>query len=41
VGDLEQQQSHDLFYIRNWSLWMDLYVLGITASTVLLGRGAE
>lgn len=39
-GDLDLQQSHDAYYIRNWSLWMDLYVLARTAGAVLAGRGA-
>lgn len=39
-GGLEQQQSHDAYYIRNWSFWMDIYVLGNTALAVLHGRGA-
>lgn len=40
-GDLDLQQSHDAYYIRNWSLWMDLYVLARTAGAVLAGRGAH
>lgn len=39
-GDFELQQSHDAYYIRNWSLWMDFYVLARTAGAVLAGRGA-
>lgn len=39
-GDLAAQQGQDTYYIRNWSLWMDLYVLARTVSTVLTGRGA-
>jgi len=39
-GGLELQQSHDAYYIRNWSFWLDLYVLGRTFAAVLLGRGA-
>jgi lipopolysaccharide/colanic/teichoic acid biosynthesis glycosyltransferase len=41
ASDLAHQQSHDVYYVRNWSLWMDLYVLGRTAGIVLLGRGTE
>lgn len=39
-GGLEEQQSHDAYYIRNWSLWMDLYVLVRTFAVVLTRRGA-
>ncbi len=40
VADAQTQQSHDIYYIRNWSLWLDLYILGWTIFTVLSGRGA-
>jgi Undecaprenyl-phosphate galactose phosphotransferase WbaP len=39
-GGIELQRSHDAYYIRNWSIWMDLYVLGRTIAAVVLGRGA-
>jgi len=39
-GDLEQQQRLDTSYVRNWSLWLDLHVLGRTVWVVLTGRGA-
>ncbi len=39
-GGIEEQQSYDSYYIRNWSLWMDLYVLGKTFAAVIRGRGA-
>lgn len=39
-GDLAAQQGQDTHYIRNWSLWMDLYVLARTVAAVLTGRGA-
>jgi len=39
-GDLQVQATLDTYYIRNWSLWLDIYILSRTARAVLLGRGA-
>lgn len=39
-GDLQVQEQLDRFYIRNWSLWMDIYVLWRTPWAVLFGKGA-
>ena len=30
----------DEFYVRNWSAWFDLYILGRTIKTVLFREGA-
>jgi Undecaprenyl-phosphate galactose phosphotransferase WbaP len=39
-GDLKVQQSLDTYYIRNWSIWLDLYILARTVRAVLLSKGA-
>jgi Undecaprenyl-phosphate galactose phosphotransferase WbaP len=30
----------DEYYVRNWSVWMDLWILGRTARAVITGKGA-
>ena len=40
AADLEVQASLDSYYIRNWSLWLDLYILARTVRTVLAREGA-
>lgn len=32
--------NHDLHYIRNWSLWLDLKILALTIKAVILGKNA-
>jgi Undecaprenyl-phosphate galactose phosphotransferase WbaP len=39
-ADLELHQALDTFYIRNWSPWLDLYILARTFAAVVLSRGA-
>ncbi len=39
-GDLSVQQTLDSYYIRNWSLWLDIYILFRTVRTVLSLRGS-
>jgi Undecaprenyl-phosphate galactose phosphotransferase WbaP len=39
-GDLEVQEAFDTYYIRNWSLWLDVYILARTVRAVLFPKGA-
>jgi lipopolysaccharide/colanic/teichoic acid biosynthesis glycosyltransferase len=39
-GDLAVQQTLDSYYIRNWSFWLDIYILFRTARAVLFPRGS-
>jgi exopolysaccharide biosynthesis polyprenyl glycosylphosphotransferase len=36
-----EQAQLDAYYIRNWSLWIDLHVLMLTMVEVISGRGAH
>lgn len=40
-GDLATQKHADTFYVRNWSIWFDLYILFHTLPAVLFGKGAR
>ena len=39
-GDLEVQQAEDTYYIRNWSIWLDIYILLRTLLSVFVTNGA-
>lgn len=39
-ADLKRQEHLDTYYIRNWSLWLDVYILVRTAKALLKPRGA-
>ncbi len=39
-GDLRVQELQDTYYIRNWSLWLDLHILIRTIGVVLRSSGA-
>lgn len=39
-GNLTVQETLDSYYIRNWSIWLDLSLLARTVSVVLSGKGA-
>jgi len=36
----EERVKFDEYYVRNWSVWMDLYVLGRTIKAVMRAEGA-
>jgi Undecaprenyl-phosphate galactose phosphotransferase WbaP len=36
----EQRVEMDIYYVRNWSVWLDLVILARTVKTVVLGKGA-
>jgi lipopolysaccharide/colanic/teichoic acid biosynthesis glycosyltransferase len=40
-GDLEVQRQQDLFYILNWSIWLDIYILFETPVAIITARGAK
>jgi Undecaprenyl-phosphate galactose phosphotransferase WbaP len=40
-GGLEEQELFDRFYIRNWSLWLDFYVMVRTVFATLTAKGAQ
>nr|WP_299030476.1 sugar transferase [uncultured Thermanaerothrix sp.] len=37
---MARQEELDTYYIRNWSLWLDLWILLRTPAVVLSGKGA-
>jgi len=39
-GDLQVQQALDTYYIRNWSLWLDLSIMIRTVKIMAKGEGA-
>jgi Undecaprenyl-phosphate galactose phosphotransferase WbaP len=36
----EQRVTLDLYYVRNWSVWLDIHILARTIRVVVLGDGA-
>jgi len=40
AGGTAEQEGYDGYYIRNWSVWLDLSVLSRTIAAVASGRGA-
>lgn len=40
VEKLKRRVEHDLWYIENWSLWLDIKILGMTVAAVVAGENA-
>jgi lipopolysaccharide/colanic/teichoic acid biosynthesis glycosyltransferase len=40
-GDLDVQKAQDLFYVRNWSILLDVYIILQTVPVVLSGKGSK
>jgi lipopolysaccharide/colanic/teichoic acid biosynthesis glycosyltransferase len=40
-SELDIQRAHDLFYLRNRSFWLDLYIIMMTVPAVLTGSDAR
>jgi lipopolysaccharide/colanic/teichoic acid biosynthesis glycosyltransferase len=38
TGDIELQKVEDQYYLQNWSIWIDLYVLLLTPPALLTAR---
>jgi Undecaprenyl-phosphate galactose phosphotransferase WbaP len=36
----EERVAYDSYYVRNWSVWMDIYLLARTVSVIFTGAGA-
>ena len=37
---IDEMQQMDSFYVRNWSIWMDIYIISRTLRVVLFSHGA-
>jgi lipopolysaccharide/colanic/teichoic acid biosynthesis glycosyltransferase len=41
LEDAREKLEFDLFYIKNLSVWLDLFILFQTTKIIALGRGAR
>jgi lipopolysaccharide/colanic/teichoic acid biosynthesis glycosyltransferase len=39
IDDARIKLEYDTYYVRHWSLWMDIYILFQTVSVVLRAKG--
>lgn len=39
--NFEERRTLDLYYVQNWSLWLDIVILAKTLRAVFAGRGAK
>lgn len=39
-SSIVDHEMYDTYYIRNWSLWLDVYIAARTVAAVITGRGA-
>ncbi len=39
VEDAEEKLKYDLYYIKNYSIWLDLWILAKTVKVVIFGKG--
>lgn len=39
-SSFEERNETDVYYIRNWSMFLDIYIVARTINVVILGRGA-
>jgi lipopolysaccharide/colanic/teichoic acid biosynthesis glycosyltransferase len=37
----DERVAMDNYYVRDWSIWLDLVILARTVRAVVLGRGAR
>jgi putative colanic acid biosysnthesis UDP-glucose lipid carrier transferase len=41
VEKMQQRIDHDLAYLQNWSLWLDLRILALTVATMFFRKGTH
>jgi len=41
VEKMQKRVEHDLAYVQNWTLWLDLRILALTVAAVALRRGSR